>query len=258
MAISDYALVTGASSGIGECFARALARRKRNLILVARSKAKLEALASECHTAHGVAAESVGTDLSLPDAAARLAEKLRERHLEVDLLVNNAGFGARGRFWELSLARQSEMVRLNIVALMDLTQLLLPQLVDRRRGGIINVSSTASFQSVPYTTVYAATKAFVTSFSLGLAEELRPYGITVVTLCPGGTNTNFFAASHYGTRKFPGGLQPPAEVVEAALKALDRGGGLVIPRLMNKLGVFSQRFVPRSLVVKAAARLFRV
>lgn len=254
----DYALITGASSGIGECFARALAARKHKLVLVARSKAKLDALATELRAAHAILAQPLDFDLSRPGAAAHLARDLRERQLKIDLLVNNAGFGARGKFWELPLERQAEMLRLNVQALVELTHLLLPAMVEQRRGGIINVSSTASFQPVPYTTTYGATKAFVTSYSLGLAEELRPYGVAVVTLCPGGTRTNFFAASQYGEWKSPGGHQAPAKVVEAALKALDRGGGLVVPRLINKFGVFSQRFVPRSLVAKIAARMFRV
>lgn len=252
----SYALITGASSGIGECFARALAARGHNLVIVARSSAKLAARASELRSTHGVLVEPLDFDLSVAGAAANLAQVLSERHLEIDLLVNNAGFGARGEFWKLGLGRQSEMLRLNIHALMELTHLLLPRMIERRRGGIINVSSTASFQPGPYTTIYAATKAFVTNFSLGLAEEVRPYGLAVVTLCPGGTRTNFFEASQYGRRDFPGGLQPPEEVVEAGLKALDRGG-LVVPRLLNKLSVFVQRFAPRSLVVKFAARMFR-
>lgn len=252
-----YALITGASSGIGECFARALAARGRNVVLVARSKEKLESLAAELRAAHKVLAESLDFDLSLARAAARLGQTLRERGLKIDLLVNNAGFGARGEFWNLPLERQAEMLRLNCQALIELTHWLLPPMVEERRGAVINVSSTASFQPVPYTTVYAATKAFVTSFSMGLAEELRTYGIRVVTLCPGGTRTNFFQASQYGTRNFPGGLEAPEEVVEAALKALERGGGLVVPRLMNKAGVFLQRFVPRSWVAKISAGLFR-
>lgn len=252
-----YALITGASSGIGECFARALAARGRNVVLVARSKEKLESLAAELRAAHKVLAEPLDFDLSLARAPARLGQTLRERGLKIDLLVNNAGFGARGEFWNLPLERQAEMLRLNCQALIELTHWLLPPMVEERRGAVINVSSTASFQPVPYTTVYAATKAFVTSFSMGLAEELRPYGIRVVTLCPGGTRTNFFQASQYGTRNFPGGLEAPEEVVEAALKALERGGGLVVPRLMNKAGVFLQRFVPRSWVAKISAGLFR-
>ncbi len=257
MAQENYALITGASGGIGECFARSLAARGWNLALVARSKEKLESLAGELRATHKVRAEAMESDLSVPEAAARLAQTVLERKLSIELLVNNAGFGARGEFWKLPLERQSEMLRLNIQALVELTYYLLPSMLERRRGAIINVSSTASFQPLPYTAFYAATKAFVTNFSLGLAEELRPYGITVVTLCPGGTRTNFFEASKYGVRKVPGGLQAPEEVVEAALRKLDRGGGLVVPRLINKLSVFVQRFVPRSMVVKSAARIFR-
>lgn len=257
MAQPDYALITGASSGIGNCFSRALAARGHNLALVARSENKLAALSRELSTAHEIMAEPLPFDLSASTAAVRLAQILRDRRIEIDLLVNNAGFGARGEFWELPLDRQSQMLRLNTCALMELTHLLLPSMIERRRGAIINVSSTASFQPVPYTATYAATKAFVTSFSLSLAEELRPYGVAVVTLCPGGTRTNFFQASQYGTRKFPGGLQAPEEVVEAALKALDCGSGLVVPRVLNKFTVFVQRFVPRSWVVRTTAGLFR-
>ena len=130
-------------------------------------------------------------------------------------------------------------------------------MISRRSGAIINVSSTAGFQPVPWTTVYSATKAFVTSFSLGLAEEVREHGIAVVTLCPGGTRTNFLEASHYGQRSLPGGLQQPEEVVECALNALDAGGGLAVPRLLNKMTVWLQRFLPRSVVMKATSRIFR-
>lgn len=258
MAPSSYALVTGASSGIGECFARALAARGRNLVLVARSKEKLESLAAELRAGHGIAAEPIAFDLGETGAADRLFELLGQRQLKIDLLVNNAGFGARGRFWELPLERQSEMLRLNILALAELTHLVLPGMVEDRHGAIINVSSASSFQPIPYTATYAATKAFVTSFSEALREELRPSGITVVTLCPGGTRTDFFRASGYGRPNLPGGIQAPEEVVRAALKALDRGGGLVVPRLLNKLGVFTQRFLPRGFVVKVTGRIFRV
>ena len=255
--MAEYTLITGASSGIGECFARALAARKHNLVLVARSQAKLESLAGELRTAHQIQTEPVALDLSVPGAAARLAQLVTERKLAIDLLINNAGFGAPGEFWRISFDREAEMVRLNVQALMELTHLLLPAMVERRRGGIINVSSTASFQPMPYSAVYAATKAFVTTFSLGLAEEVRPYGLRVVTLCPGVTATNFFVAGGYGTRRAPGGFQAPEEVVSAALKALDHKGGLVVPRLLNKFGVFIQRFVPRSAVLRVTARMFR-
>lgn len=253
-----YALVTGASSGIGECFARALARRRHNLVLVARTKPKLDALAEELRSQYSISAEPVAIDLSVAGAADRLFQILQERRITVDLLVNNAGFGARGRFWELPLDRQAQMIRLNVSALVNLTHLLLPAMVAQRRGAIINVSSTAGFQPVAYTSVYAASKAFVTSFSEGLEEELRGSGITVVTLCPGGTRTNFFVASNYGRPKLPGGMQNPETVVNAALRALDQGGGLVVPGIMNKLGLISQRFVPRSVVKRLTARMFRL
>jgi short-subunit dehydrogenase len=252
-----YALVTGASSGIGECFARALGARKWNLVLVARTEEKLSALANELGSAYGIQAAPLAVDLSAPGATGRLVATLRERQLEIGLLVNNAGFGARGRFDKLSLDRQSEMLRLNVHTLMELTYALLPPMVEKKKGALINVSSTASFQPVPFTAVYAASKAFVTTFSMSLAEELRPYGIIVVTLCPGGTQTNFFAASHYGTRKLPGGLQDPGQVVAKALKALDRGGGLVVPRLLNKFFLEIQRVLPRSWVPGFSAKIFR-
>jgi uncharacterized protein len=257
MADPMFTLITGASSGIGTCFARSFAARRRNLVLVARSKDKLESLATELRAAHGIEAVSIPCDLSATGAAAQLAEFLDGRRIDVEVLVNNAGFGARGAFGNLPLDRQSQMIRLNVEALMELTHLLVRPMITRRQGAIINVSSTAGFQPVPWTTVYAATKAFVTSFSLALAEEVREHGIAVVTLCPGGTRTNFLQASHYGQRTLPGGLQAPEEVVELALKALDAGGGLVVPRLLNKMTVWLQRFVPRSLVTKATSRLFR-
>ncbi len=252
-----YALITGASSGIGKCFAEALGARKHNLVLVARSRAKLQVLAEDLHSRHGIEAVTLDADLSVPGSASALAGRLADEKIDVDLLVNNAGFGARGEFWKLPLDRQQEMLRLNIFAVLELTHRLLPAMMERRRGGVINVSSTAGFQPVPYTSVYGATKAFVTSFSMALAEELRPYGIKVVTLCPGGTKTNFFVAGDYKKRTLPGGLQPPEEVVANALHALDRKGGLVVPRFMNKLSVFSQRLAPRSLVTRVTARLFR-
>ena len=255
---AGYALITGASSGIGEVFARALAARKHDLILVARSQEKLYSLSDELQTKHGITAKVFTCDLSVPGAAAALVESLRKQDLAVNLLINNAGFGGRGEFWTLPLERLSQMLRLNDIALVELTYLLVPPMIERRRGAIINVSSTASFQPVAYTATYAATKAFVTSFSMALREELRPHGVKVITLCPGGTRTNFFAAGSYKRKStLPGGLQAPEEVVADALRSLDAGGGLVVPRFLNKMSVFMQRFLPRGTVAKIAAHLFR-
>jgi uncharacterized protein len=252
-----YTLITGASGGIGECFARAFARRGHNLVLTARSEARLSQLAADLVREHSVRVEVMVADLSVRDTAPRLVAILNERNLSISVLVNNAAFGARGEFWKLPMERQMAMVRLNINALAELTHLLLPAMVERGEGSIVNVSSTASFQPLAYTATYAATKAFVTSFSMGLAEEVRPHGIRVVTLCPGGTRTNFFDAGNYGVRTIPGGLQDPNEVVRDALRMLDHGGGLLVPRLLNKLAVFIQRFGPRETIAKLAARAFR-
>lgn len=257
MTRGSFALVTGASSGIGACFARALAARGKHLVLVARSKDKLEDLAREIRAKHSLRIEVVPQDLSAEGAAQRLVSTLNERGMAIDLLVNNAGFGAQGDFWKLPLDRQSQMLRLNIVALAELTHLLLPPMLARRSGGIINVSSTASFQPVPYTSVYSATKAFVTSFSMALAEEVRDYGVKVVALCPGGTATNFFDASQYTKREFPGGLQAPEAVVEAGLRALDRGRSLAITTFLNRLMVASLRLAPRRMVAREAGKMFR-
>ena len=258
MSVPNCALITGASSGIGECFARTLAARKQNLALVARSRDKLSALASELTAAHGIVAEPLSMDLSQPGAGRHLAELLQQRGIEIDLLINNAGFGGRGEFRNLPLDQQAAMMRLQIETFMELTYCLLPPMIERRRGGLVNVSSMTGFQPIPYATVYAATKAFMTSFSMALREELRPYSIRVVTLCPGGTRTNFVnIGAKEGRHKFPGGPQPPEEVVDDALHQLDAGGGLVIPRLGNKISVFSQRFLPRTAIAKLLARMSR-
>lgn len=252
-----YALVTGASRGIGKCFARALAARQWDVILVSRTQDKLDSLARELSSTFGIRAESVALDLTALGAAADLSRTLAERGLDVELLVNNAGFGARGEFVNLPPDEQSDMVRLNVAALVELTHHLLPAMVARRRGAIINVSSTAGFQPMPYVAVYAATKAFVTSFSMALAEEVRAHGIHVVTLCPGPTRTESDEAGEAAHSKVPGGLQPAEEVVEEALRQMEQNGGLVIPRFINKLMAFSNHLMPIQLSAKVVARATR-
>lgn len=253
-----WALITGASSGIGECFARAVAARGQSLVLVARSGDKLQVLAEELNKRHGVKTECIALDLTAPGAAGRLADELVRRQIEIDLLVNNAGFGVQGRFWEASLERQSAIIDLNVKALLELTHVLLPPMVRKGAGSIINVSSTASFQPLPYTSVYAASKAFVTSFSMGLTEELRPLGIRVVTLCPGTTRTNFFQAGGYKALNFRISFQSPEAVAAAGLRKLDRGGGLVLSRPLDNLMIFVERLLPRSWLARLTAGIFRV
>ena len=246
-----YALVTGASRGIGSHFARALAARSWNLILVARSKDRLEELSRQLTDAHGIHVEPIAADLTASGAGAAVARRVEEEGLEVELLVNNAGQGLRGQFLSLSLEAQADSIRLNTLALTEMTYLLLPGMIARGRGCVINVSSTASFQPMPYAAVYAATKAFVTSFSVALAEEVRSSGIRVVTLCPGPTATDSSAE-----RKSPSRLprQPAEEVVEEALKKASAGGGVVVPRLLNKVMAFSNRLMPLHVSAKIVAR----
>ena len=248
----SFALVTGASQGLGRAFAQALAARKQNVILVARSREKLETLASELKRSQSIQAEALEFDLACPAAGSRLAQQLRDRKLRVNLLVNNAGFGVRGEFRNLTLLRQMEMLQLNNAAAVELTYALLPLLTEHPQAGIINVSSTAGFQPIPYASLYAATKSFLMTFSLGLQEELRAHGVSVVTLCPGRILTN-----GNGPRKFGFIYQSPEDVAGEALESLANGGGLVIPGFVNKLSVFAQRFIPRRTVPRLVGRMSR-
>ena len=249
-------LITGASSGIGAAFARKLARRGRNVLLVARSEDKLVALCNELGRLSGIRAQYVVMDLRDPDAPALLFEETRKRDLEIDMLINNAGFGSMGDFLQLELARELEMIDLNVKSLVELTSLFLAPMRERRQGVIINVASTAGFQAVPYMATYAATKAFVLSFSEALWEENRPYGIHVLALCPGVTDTNFFEAARID-RPPMRTVQTAEEVVDAALRGLKRRKSTVISGWTNWLTVGAERFVPRSLVIKVAAKALR-
>src|SRR6266852_3124150 len=245
MTQTSYALVTGASRGLGKYFARSLAARQQNLVLAARDPERLATLAAELEKAYGIRAEALVLDLASPGAGGRLAEQLKDRGLKIDLLVNNAGFGDSGEFLKLSLARQLEMINLQNATVVELTYKLLPAMVEQRRGGIINVSSMAGFQPVPYATVYSATKSFLTTFSLALEAELRRYQVAVVTVCPGRLRADPEDVESE-RKKVPGGEQAHEEVVGQALRMLDRGGGLVIPGARNKFAATASRFVPRS------------
>ena len=242
-----YALVTGASMGLGKVFARTLAERKQNLVLVARSGDKLAALASELKAAHGILAEPLATDLSVPGAGHQLVQQLRERELTIELLVNNAGFGVQGEFLKLELERQLEMIHLHNSAVVELSYLLLPSMIEERRGGIINISSMAGMQAVPYATLYSATKSFLTTFSLALEREVGRYGVKVVTVCPGRLKAipEEQEDPNEERKKFPGGEQAHEDVVAETLKMLDCGGGLLIPGLVNKVANLAERFFPR-------------
>lgn len=249
-------LITGASSGIGEVFARKLAARGRNVLLVARSEDKLITLCNELGRSNSIRAQYVALDLSEPSAADRLFTEAEKRGLTIELLINNAGFGSMGDFSQLDLARELNMIDLNIKSLVELTYKFLAPMRERKQGAIINVASTAGFQGVPFMATYSATKAFVLSFSEALWEENRPFGIKVMALCPGVTETNFFEAAR--GRKPPARVaQTPEEVVETALNGLSRGKSHIISGWTNFLMTQSERLAPRSLVTRVAGRMMR-
>lgn len=249
--MSAITLITGASAGLGAEFARALGKRGRRLVLVARRRDRLEALVAEIGNARAVEA-----DLAAPGAAADLLANVGAAGESVDLLVNNAGFGLVGRFAELDAARQREMIDLNIGALTDLCRLAAPAMIERRSGGILNLASTAAFQPGPGMAVYFATKAFVLSFTEALHEELKPHGIKVSALCPGPTTTEFGSVAGFTKQGAFDRLAMAAEpVVEAGLKGLENNQAVVVPGLINKVGAASTRFLPRPAVRRIAAML---
>jgi short-subunit dehydrogenase len=249
-------LITGASSGIGEVFARKLAARGRNVLLVARSEEKLITLCNELGRSNSIRAQYVALDLSKPESAALLFDEAKKRVLSVDMLINNAGFGSMGEFSNLDLARELNMIDLNIKSLVELTHHFLQPMLVRKQGAIINVASTAAFQPVPFMATYAATKAFVLSFSEALWEENRPYGIKVIALCPGVTDTNFFEAAR-GHKPPARVSQTPEEVVDTALRGLAQGKSHIISGWSNFLMTQSERLVPRSLITRLAGRVMR-
>jgi short-subunit dehydrogenase len=249
-------LITGASSGIGEVFARKLAARGHNLLLVARSEEKLINLCNELGRIKSTRAQYVAMDLSERDAPARLFEETQKRGLEIDFLINNAGFGSMGDFAKLDLQRELDMIDLNVRSLVELTHLFLAPMREKKSGSIINVASTAGFQPVPFMATYAATKAFVLSFSEALWEENRPHGVKVMALCPGVTDTNFFEASRM--QRPPARISQTAEdVVDTALRGLTRGKSSVISGWTNFLMVETERLAPRSLVLRIAGTMLR-
>jgi hypothetical protein len=249
--LKTVALITGASAGLGVEFARQLSKRGHRLVLAARRKDRLEALAKELGDARVVT-----IDLSKPNAAAKLLADIDAAGERVDLLVNNAGFGLIGRFSELDAKRERQMIDLNIGVLMELCRGVAPQMIARKSGGIINVASTAAFQPGPNMAVYFATKAFVLSFTEALHEELKPHGVKVSCLCPGPTRTEFGEVAGFGGNSlFDRTAMNAPEVVEAGLKALDKNRAVVVPGLVNKIGATSTRFAPRSVVRKIAGAI---
>lgn len=250
-------LITGASSGIGEAFACRLAEEGHNLLLVARSEDKLRTLCDELMAENKITAHYIAVDLIDFQADERLFKETEKHGLEVDWLINNAGFGSMGDFAKLDLEKELEMINLNISALVAITHHYLQQMRARRGGTIINVSSAAGFQPIPFMATYAATKAFVSSFTEAIAEENRPYGIQILALCPGPTKTNFFEASKIKRPIQIKGQQTADDVVETALTAVYRGKTKVVSGWTNYIGAVMGKLVPNTLTTRVIGKTLR-
>ena len=256
------ALVTGASSGIGAEFARQLAAKQANLILVARSEDKLQELAEQLQSQHGIQTYVMAQDLTEPQAGATIFEKIEYQGLRIDLLVNNAGFGDYGVFCDRPLEKQLAMIQLNVNVLVELTGLFLPAMKHRGEGGIINISSIAGYQPIPKMSVYAATKAFVLNFTEALWAENKDTGVKILAVCPGPTESEFFQAAEFPVSVMDKNqnrmkLTSNTEVVAEALKALEnKQSNLVTGGLINQVIVNLPRFLPRDILVKQLAKIF--
>jgi len=250
------ALITGASAGIGEAFARRLAGRGHALVLVARRKDRLDELANELSGAHDVAVEVIDADLATEEGVAAVEARLRAG--DIELLVNNAGFGTVGDFASLPLDRELQELDVNVRALMRLTHVALGPMTERRRGGIINVASTAAFQPIPHNATYAATKAFVLHFSEAVHEEAKAHNISVTCLCPGPVRTEFQEVAGIDRSNLPAIAWTSVDtVVDAALSALRAGRAITVPGPMNVAAATTTRMMPRFLVRRIAGAMFR-
>ena len=255
-----WALVTGASAGIGTALAEELARGGTNLVLTARRRERLEELAQKLAAVHKIQTKSIrGRSDQSKTRRQKIFQFTKQQGIEIELLVNNAGFGAYGELPMVETRRLTDMVQVNCAAVVHLTRLYLPEMVARRHGYVLIVASTASFQSVPYISTYAATKAFDLLFAEGLAEEMKLYGVRVCALCPGSTESEFCGSGRPGARGCHEGESRDRrdKVARTGLRALAAGKSYVISGLGNYLGVLGQRLVPRRFVARIAARMFR-
>lgn len=250
------ALITGASSGIGRGLVEQFAIHGYDVVLVARRAAALEELAAEVTRTRGVTARVISADLIKPGAPREIHQELHRAGATIDVVVNNAGFGMHGKVAELSVDRQLQMIQLNVTVLTELTGLFIPGMLERNRGGVLNVGSTAAFQPGPFMAVYYATKAYVVSFTEALAEEVAGSAVRVSCLAPGPTATGFAEeAKVTDTRLFKLGTMEASEVARIGYEGWSRGKVLIVPGITNQLGVFAIRFVPRPLVLKLLKQL---
>jgi hypothetical protein len=252
----QWALITGASSGIGESLARAFGRLGVSLVLIARSEAALNTIAEEIRQS-GVSVITLPLDLIKPDSLDIITHQLREQQIEIDLLVNNAGFGSYSFFHELNINREMDMIQLNIAALVRFTHHFIQPMIRRNHGAVINISSTASFQPVPFMATYAATKAFVTSFTLALHSEHKNTNVSFITICPGRTKTQFQVVSGSQRITIKSRFATTDQVTRVTLNALKKKRPLVIEGWSNKIATHMQRFIPRKLTLALARWIFK-
>jgi hypothetical protein len=254
----EWVLITGASSGFGADFARQLAARGANLILTARSEGKLVALGEELSRKHGIEHKVIAQDIGAPGGAKALCDRVKALGVEVDHVINNAGFGVGGPFAKADPARAADMIRLNCEALAVITGELLPPMIARNRGGFLQVASVAGFQPTPYISVYGATKAFVVNFTAGLAEELRESNVRMCALCPGPVETGFQAAA--GIEIAPAqraSVLSSEDTVRRGIAAYEARRVVYVPGVVNKLGGLAAKFFPRMVVAHAAAGVMK-
>jgi uncharacterized protein len=254
--VGRWSLVTGASAGIGQALAEELAAAGVNLLLTARRADRLQSLAAGLSAKSGIKVEVLAADLARPEAPAEIFGFTKRRSLEIELLINNAGFGAFGSNDEIPESRLQEMIQVNCTAVAGLTRLFMPGMIERRHGDVLIVSSIAAFQPVPFISAYAATKAFDLIFSEGVAEEVRQFGVRVCALCPGSTNTEFQHVAGQPDRMFRV-AETASKVARVGLKGLAGGKTVVISGAMNRLMVEAERLAPRGFVAQMAARMAR-
>ncbi len=262
---SSTALVTGASAGIGRAIAAELAARGHGVVLVARRKERLREVAEQLSDEHGVRAETIACDLAKPASRARLRGRVSELGLDVEVLVNNAGFATNGPFWQSDPERELEQVRVLVEAVVALTSAFAPAMVERGRGAILNVSSTAGMQPLPYSAGYSAAKAYVLTFSEALHQELRGHGVIVSALCPGPVYTDFWDISGWevaGGRSFERAVPRPAwisaeQAARAGVGGLASGERVIVPGLRMRAAMEAVRYVPHALKLPAIEWMMR-
>jgi hypothetical protein len=259
------ALITGASAGIGSEIARELARRGHAVVLVARRKQRLDELADELRSEYGIRAETIASDLGKAASRSRIPGRITQLGLDVEILVNNAGFATGGPFYEADTTRELEQVHVLVEAVVALTSTFLPEMVKRGRGGILNVSSTAAMQPLPYAAGYSAAKAYVLTFSEAIHQEVSGRGVTVTALCPGPVETEFWEIADWqvaGGRSFEKAFPRPAlpsarDVARAGVDGLDAGRRVVIPGLPMRAAMLASRYVPHAVKLPVVERVMR-